>query len=69
MSVSQASSSPVVIGATGAVGREMLKCLETSAPAGAVVRPFASDRSVGKAVTFRSAPIQLGKLTNQRSMA
>ena len=63
MSVSQTSSPVIaVIGATGAVGGEMLQCLETSAPAGAVVRPFASDRSVGKTVTFRGKPVALGKL-------
>lgn len=52
-----------VIGATGAVGAEMLRCLETAAPAGARVRLFASTRSIGRAVTFRGVPVTLEMLS------
>jgi aspartate-semialdehyde dehydrogenase len=52
------SASPqiAIVGATGAVGAEMLNCLETSAPAGARVALFASPRSAGKSLSFRGAP-------------
>lgn len=49
-----------VLGATGAVGREMLKILEErNFPVGKLI-PLASARSVGKTVTFRGqeVPIQ-----------
>ena len=65
MSASESNSSPLVavIGATGAVGGEMLKCLEASAPAGTRVRLFASERSIGKTASFRGAPVKLEALT------
>jgi aspartate-semialdehyde dehydrogenase len=52
------SASPqiAIVGATGAVGAEMLNCLETSAPAGARVALFASPRSAGQSLSFRGAP-------------
>lgn len=45
-----------VIGATGAVGAEMLTCLEANAPRDTRVKLFASPRSVGKTLPFRDAP-------------
>ncbi len=63
--MTQTKSTPMiaVIGATGAVGAEMLACLETMAPAGAQVRLFASERSVGKTALFRGAPVAMQALT------
>lgn len=52
-----------VIGATGAVGGEMLRCLEQRAPAGAEIRLFASQRSAGKALAFRGAPVAVESLS------
>ena len=49
-----------VLGATGAVGREMLKILEErNFPVGKLI-PLASARSVGRTVTFRGqeVPVQ-----------
>lgn len=51
-----------VVGATGAVGAEMLACLETLAPAGTKVTAFASPRSAGKTLQFRNAPITVQPL-------
>ena len=44
-----------VVGATGAVGQEMLSVLETRNFPVAEIVPLASDRSRGKSVTFRGA--------------
>ena len=62
--MTQTKSHPLiaVIGATGAVGAEMRACLETMAPAGAQVRLFASERSVGKTATFRNAAVAMQAL-------
>ncbi len=43
-----------VAGATGAVGQQMVACLEERQfPVGELV-PLASERSIGKTVTFRA---------------
>ena len=42
-----------VLGATGAVGQEMMKILEERSFPIAELRPLASARSAGKTVTFR----------------
>jgi aspartate-semialdehyde dehydrogenase len=51
-----------VVGATGAVGAEMLACLETSAPADIKVTAHASPRSAGKTLQFRGAPVTVQAL-------
>lgn len=52
-----------VIGATGAVGAEMLRCLEQRQFPVASLRAFASERSVGKTVIFKGQPVTLEALT------
>ncbi len=52
-----------VIGATGAVGGEMLRCLERSSFPTGEVKAFASERSVGKRLAFRNGDIELQALT------
>jgi aspartate-semialdehyde dehydrogenase len=52
-----------VVGATGAVGAEMLKCLETAAPAGTKVRALASPRSAGKRLAFRDRAVTVEALS------
>jgi aspartate-semialdehyde dehydrogenase len=46
-----------VAGATGAVGRQMVACLEERNFPVARLRPLASERSIGKTVTFRGREI------------
>jgi aspartate-semialdehyde dehydrogenase len=50
-----------VAGATGAVGTQMVQCLEERNFPVKVLRPLASERSFGKAVTFRDkeVPVQV----------
>ena len=50
-----------VAGATGAVGTQMVKCLEERNFPVKMLRPLASERSLGKSVTFRhqEIPIQV----------
>ncbi|MFW6123486.1 MAG: aspartate-semialdehyde dehydrogenase, partial [Thermodesulfobacteriota bacterium] len=46
-----------VAGATGAVGKQMVTCLEErNFPVGEL-KPLASERSIGKSVTFRDEEI------------
>jgi aspartate-semialdehyde dehydrogenase len=52
-----------IIGATGAVGAEMLRCLERRNFPVTRLRAFASERSVGKAVQFMAKPVTLELLT------
>jgi aspartate-semialdehyde dehydrogenase len=59
--VSGRSYAVAVVGATGAVGTEMIRVLEQREfPVGRLV-PLASERSVGKCVNFRGneVPVQL----------
>lgn len=52
-----------VVGATGAVGVEMLRVLERRAFPVASIRAFCSKRSVGKLVGFRNEKISVAELT------
>lgn len=53
-----------VAGVTGAVGTEMLKCLEKlNFPVDTLV-PLASARSAGKTITFRGEAIKIQEMTN-----
>ena len=51
-----------VVGATGAVGREMLKTLEDRAFPAAEVIPFASSRSAGVKLPFRGGELTVREL-------
>jgi len=52
-----------VVGATGAVGQQMVACLEERKfPVGDLL-PLASERSVGKTVTFKGQEIPVAELT------
>jgi len=53
-----------VIGATGAVGAEMLRCLEESSIKTGVLKAFASERSAGKRFKFRGKEIEMQVLTD-----
>jgi aspartate-semialdehyde dehydrogenase len=57
-----ASKTVAVIGATGAVGAEMLRCLERSSYPTGTLKVFASERSVGKRLAFRDGEVELGAL-------
>jgi aspartate-semialdehyde dehydrogenase len=52
-----------VAGVTGAVGRQMLACLEERKFPVAELRPLASERSLGKNVTFKGEEIPVEVLT------
>jgi aspartate-semialdehyde dehydrogenase len=52
-----------IVGATGAVGREMIACLERRRFPVAGLRLFASERSVGRTVSFRGERIVIEPLT------
>ncbi len=51
-----------VVGATGAVGAEMLRCLERSPFPTGRVKVFASERSVGRKLAFRDGELEIGAL-------
>ena len=57
-------AAPVVaiVGATGAVGVELLRCLEQRAFPLAELRLYASSRSAGKTLMFRGAPLTVREL-------
>ncbi len=61
------SAAPVVAiaGATGAVGIELLGCLERRNFPLSKLRLFASARSVGKTLPFRGKPVPVEELTEQ----
>lgn len=61
--ISGKAKTVAVIGATGAVGAEMLRCLERSSLNTGKVKAFASERSVGKKMAFRDGEVELGLLT------
>ena len=50
-----------VVGATGAVGQQMVACLEERDFPVAELTPLASERSIGKTVSFRNreVPVQV----------
>ena len=52
-----------VIGATGAVGAEMLRCLEESTYPTGTLKAFASERSAGKRFKFRGRDVEMQVLT------
>lgn len=52
-----------VVGATGAVGAEMIRCLEKSSYPTGTLKLFASERSVGKRMAFRDGEVELGALS------
>jgi len=52
-----------VVGATGAVGQEMMKVLESRRFPVSDVVPLASERSAGKTVSFHGQPIEVRALT------
>lgn len=52
-----------VVGATGAVGAEMLRCLEESRFPTGTLRAFASERSAGKRFKFRGKDVEMQVLT------
>jgi aspartate-semialdehyde dehydrogenase len=53
-----------VVGATGAVGAEMLRCLEESSINTGTLKAFASERSAGKRFKFRGKEIEMQVLTD-----
>jgi len=59
------SSAPVVavVGATGAVGVELMQCLEQRRFPLSTLRLFASARSAGKTLPFRGKPVVVEELT------
>ena len=54
-----------VVGATGAVGQEILRTLERRRFPVAELRPLASARSAGKTVEFRGGKIPVGELNDE----
>jgi aspartate-semialdehyde dehydrogenase len=60
------SSAPVVavVGATGAVGVELMQCLEQRNFPLSRLRLFASARSAGKTLAFRGKPVAVEELTD-----
>jgi aspartate-semialdehyde dehydrogenase len=56
------SQTVAIVGATGAVGTEMIKCLEKRNYPVKALRAFASGRSAGKTVRFRGADVTLEEL-------
>jgi aspartate-semialdehyde dehydrogenase len=66
MSARPSPSRPVVaiVGATGAVGVELIRCLEQRRFPLAELRLFASARSAGKALPFCGAPLTVRELTD-----
>ena len=54
-----------VVGATGAVGAELLRVLEERSFPVASLRPIASARSAGKAVRFRDESFPVQELGNR----
>ncbi len=58
------SKTVAVVGATGAVGAEMLRCLERSSYPTTQLKAFASERSAGKRFKFRGKDVELQVLTD-----
>jgi aspartate-semialdehyde dehydrogenase len=65
MQAGPSSSAPVVaiVGATGAVGVELMQCLEQRRFPLSELRLFASARSAGKTLPFRGKPVTVQELT------
>jgi aspartate-semialdehyde dehydrogenase len=60
-------TSPVVaiVGATGAVGVELIRCLEVRGFPASELRLLASARSAGKTLPFKSRPLTVAELTEE----
>lgn len=58
------SKTVAVVGATGAVGAEMLRCLETSSYPTGTLKAFASERSAGKRFKFLGKDVEMEVLTD-----
>ncbi|HEY6436208.1 MAG TPA: aspartate-semialdehyde dehydrogenase, partial [Ignavibacteriaceae bacterium] len=54
-----------IVGATGAVGTELIKCLEKRDFPLSSLRLFASERSAGKKLLFRNQEITVERLDGQ----
>jgi len=64
-SVGAGTKTVAVIGATGAVGAEMLRCLEESTVINTgTLKAFASERSAGKRFKFRGKDVEMQVLTD-----
>ncbi|HUL82724.1 MAG TPA: aspartate-semialdehyde dehydrogenase [Gammaproteobacteria bacterium] len=65
--VAKQLSNPVVavVGATGAVGVELIRCLEQRKFPLAELKLFASARSAGKTLDFRGKPLRVQELTEK----
>jgi len=61
--MSQKGYTVAVVGATGVVGGEMIKVLEDRAFPVEALKPLASERSIGKEVSYRGEDIQVEVLT------
>ena len=59
-----ASLNIAIVGITGAVGQEMLNCLESRDFPVNELRPLASVRSAGKTINFRNEETVIQELTN-----
>lgn len=55
-----------ILGATGAVGRQMITCLEERNIHPDELRLFASERSMGKTISFYNKPIALEVIAKER---
>ena len=62
-SPSHATPVVAIVGATGAVGVELIRCLEERRFPLSELRLFASARSAGKTLNFRGAPLTVRELT------
>ena len=54
-----------IVGATGAVGREIVKCLERRSFPVCDLRLLASARSAGSVIPFRGKPLPVQELTHE----
>ena len=55
-----------ILGATGAVGRQMLECIEERNMNVDEVRLFASARSVGKTIPFKGKEVSVEVVSQER---
>lgn len=63
-SIGVGAKTVAVVGATGAVGAEMLRCLEQSSMNTKALRAFASERSAGKRFRFLGKEVEMQVLTD-----
>lgn len=63
-SASTRSKTVAVVGATGAVGAEMLRCLEASSYPTGTLKAFASERSAGRRFKFLGKDVEMQVLTD-----